>query len=67
MVKDPYKVTYTFSVEHINMHIEGYPLETFNTLVFDGTDAHINVIVSQFETFLKAAGYSFDYLEVVKK
>jgi len=61
-----HKVVYTFSVEHTNMHIDGYPLETFTTLQFDGTDVHINVVVQQFVTFLKAAGYSFYDLEVVK-
>jgi hypothetical protein len=66
MTDKNYKVTYTLSVEHDNMHIEGYPLNTFNTLTFDGTDAPLDVVVGQIETFLKAAGYYFDHLDIVK-
>lgn len=62
-----HKTVYTFSVEHTNMHIDGYPLETFTTIEFDGTDVHIRTVVDQFVTFLKAAGYNFDDLEVIKK
>jgi hypothetical protein len=43
------------------------PTHSLIHIVFDGTDAHIDTVVKQFETFLKAAGYNFDYLEVVKK
>lgn len=65
--KEPYKVTYTFQCEYENVNLEDEPNHSLVHIVFDGTDAPINVIVNQFTTFLKAAGYYFDYLEVVKK
>ena len=62
---EPYKVTYSFHVEYENVDLKDHPKHSLTTLSFDGTDAHINVVVDQFVTFLKAAGYSFDDLEVV--
>jgi hypothetical protein len=62
-----YKCTYTFQCEYENVDLPDEPTHSLTHIVFDGTDAHINVVVKQFETFLKAAGYNFDYLEVIKK
>ena len=65
-MSDKYKVTYTLKVEYQNVDLHGEPKSSVTTFVFDGTDAHIDVPVKQFEAFLKAAGYSFEYLEAVK-
>jgi len=64
---EPYKVTYSFHVEYENVDLKDHPKHSLTTISFDGTDAHIDTVVDQFATFLKAAGYYFDYLEVVKK
>ena len=64
--KEPYKVTYSFSVEYENVNLPDYPPHTLTVQSFDGTDAPINVVVQQFVTFLKAAGYNFYDLEVIK-
>ena len=61
-----YKVTYTLQVEYENVDLPGEPKHSLTTLVFDGTDAHIDTVVGQFSTFLKAAGYSFNELEVIR-
>ena len=62
-----YKCTYSFHVEYENVDLPGEPRHSVTVQSFDGTDAHIDTVVKQFETFLKASGYYFDYLEVVKK
>ena len=64
---DKYKCTYTLQCEYENVDLVGESPHSLIHIVFDGTDAHIDVVVKQFETFLKAAGYNFDYLEVIKK
>ena len=64
--KDPYKVTYTFSVEYENVDLHDHPPHTLTVQSFDGTDVTLDVVLGQVETFLKAAGYYFDHLEVVK-
>jgi hypothetical protein len=61
-----YKCTYTFSCEYENVDLPGEPKHSLNVLSFDGTDAHIQTVVNQFVTFLKASGYSFHDLEVIK-
>ena len=61
-----YKCTYTFSCEYENVDVKHEPTHSLNVLSFDGTDAHIQTVVNQFVTFLKAAGYSFHDLEVIK-
>ena len=67
MIEDnKYKCTYTLQCEYENVNLKGEPKHSLINIVFDGTDAHINVVVNQFATFLKAAGYSFDCLEVIK-
>lgn len=63
---EPYKVTYTLKCEYENVDLKYEPTNSIINIVFDGTDAHIDTVVGQFATFLKAAGYSFDYLEVIK-
>jgi len=62
-----YKVTYTLQCEYENVDLIDEPTHSLISIVFDGTDAHIDTVVNQFAAFLKAAGYSFDYLDVVKK
>jgi len=62
-----YKVTYTLQCEYENVDLIDEPTHSLIHIAFDGTDAHIDTVVNQFATFLKAAGYSFDYLDVVKK
>jgi hypothetical protein len=64
---DKYKVTYTFQVEYENVNLPDEPKHSLTHIVFDGTDAHIDLVINQFATFLKAAGYVWvDHLEVVK-
>ena len=60
-----YKVTYTLRVEAVNNDHEEHPDQSIE-LCFDGTDRNLHVVLSQVETFLKAAGYHFDHLEVVR-
>ena len=62
-----YKCTYTLQCEYENVELKGEPTHSMIHIAFDGTDAHIDTVVNQFATFLKAVGYSFDYLDVVKK
>ena len=66
-VDNKYKVTYTLQCEYENVDLIDEPTHSLIHIAFDGTDAHIDTVVNQFATFLKAAGYSFDYLDVVKK
>lgn len=64
---DEYKVTYSFHVEYENVDQPGEPKHSLTTLSFDGTDAHIDLVLNQFTTFLRAAGYTWvDHLEVIK-
>jgi hypothetical protein len=64
--KDEYKVTYTLSVEYENVDLPDQPKHTLTVQTFDGTDVTLDVVLGQVETFLKAAGYYFDHLEIVK-
>lgn len=64
-MSDVQKTTYTLSVEYENVNIEGYPKHYLTVQSFDGTDVHINVVLDQVATFLKAAGYVFNHLEAV--
>jgi len=66
MTDNEYKVTYTLQVEYENVDLDDEPTHSLTSIVFDGTDANIDTVVRQFTTFLKAAGYNFDCLEVVK-
>jgi hypothetical protein len=66
MTEHNYKVTYTLQCEYENVDLPGEPTHSLINIIFDGTDAHIDTVVNQFATFLKAAGYSFDCLEVIK-
>jgi hypothetical protein len=61
-----YKCTYSFSCEYENVDLPGEPKHSLTVQSFDGTDAHIQTVVNQFVTFLKASGYSFHDLEVIK-
>jgi len=63
---EPYKCTYTFQCEYENLDLVGEAPHSLIHIAFDGTDANIQTVVNQFTTFLKAAGYIFDYLEVIK-
>ena len=60
------KTTYTFVVEYEDVDLPGEPKSSITMHSFDGTHDYIDVIVDQFAVFLKAAGYSFDHLEVIK-
>jgi hypothetical protein len=62
-----YKCTYTLQCEYENVDLKGEPKHSLINIIFDGTDAHLDTVVQQFVTFLKAAGYYFDDLEVIKK
>lgn len=62
-----YKCTYTLQCEYENVDLKDEPTHSLIHIAFDGTDAHIDTVVNQFATFLKAAGYHFDYLEVVNR
>jgi hypothetical protein len=66
MTDNKYKVTYSFNVEYKNLDLIEYPKDSVINITFDGTDVPIDVVVGQFVTFLKAAGYIFDDLEVIK-
>jgi hypothetical protein len=66
MTDNEYKVTYTLQCEYENVGLDDHPTHSLINIVFDGTDAPINVVVQQFVTFLKAAGYNFYDLEVIK-
>jgi hypothetical protein len=64
---DKYKVTYSFQVEYENVNLPDEPKHSLTHIAFDGTDAHIDLVLNQFATFLRAAGYHWvDSLEVVK-
>jgi hypothetical protein len=64
--KDEYKVTYSFSVEYENVDLPDHPKHTLTVLSFDGTDVTLDVVLGQFETFMRSAGYYFDHFEIVK-
>ena len=66
MTKEPYKCTYTFQCEYENVDLPHEPTHSLTHVVFDGTDAHIQTVVNQFVTFLKASGYIFQDLEIIK-
>ena len=67
MVDDgKYKCTYTFQCEYENVDLLHEPKHSLTHVVFDGTDAHIQTVVNQYVTFLKASGYSFEDLEIIK-
>ena len=58
---------YNFHVETINYPEDRmFPKESTVNITFDGTDAHIDMVVDQFATFLRAAGYIFEGIEIVK-
>jgi len=61
-----YKVTYNFSVKYENVDLEYEPKNSLTEITFDGTDAHMQLVVNQFVTFLKAAGYIFNDLEIIR-
>ena len=61
-----YRCTYTFQCEYENVNLRDEPKHSLTHVVFDGTDASIQTVVNQFVTFLKASGYSFYDLEVIK-
>jgi hypothetical protein len=62
-----YKVTYTFQVEYENVNLPDEPKHSLTVVTFDGTDAHLSLVLNQFATFIRAAGYHWvDGLEVVK-
>ena len=67
MINDgKYKCTYTFQCEYENVDQKHEPTHSLTHIVFDGTDASIQTVVNQFVTFLKASGYCFHDLEVIK-
>lgn len=64
---DKYKVTYSLQVEYDNVDLPDEPKHSRTIHTFDGTDAHIDLVLNQVTVFLRAAGYSWiDHLEVVK-
>ena len=65
--EDKYKVTYTFQVEYDDVDLPDEPKHSLTVLSFDGTDAHLDLVLNQFATFIRAAGYHWvDGLEVVR-
>jgi len=66
MTEEKYRVTYTLQCEYENVNLPGEPKQTLIHLAFDGTDESITTVVDQVAIFLKAAGYYFSHLEVVK-
>jgi hypothetical protein len=66
MTDDKYKVTYTLQCEYENVNLPGEPKHQLVSLIFDGTDETITTVVDQFAIFLKASGYFFSHLEVIK-
>jgi hypothetical protein len=65
---DDVKTTYTFIAETKNYPSDGrdYPSDSSVTISFDATEAHIDLVVGQFETFLRAAGYLFTHIDVAR-
>jgi hypothetical protein len=62
-----HKTIYNFHVETTNYPEDRmFPKESQVTVSFDGTDAHIDMVVDQFTTFLRAAGYPVVSLMVLK-
>lgn len=66
MTKEPYRVTFTLQCEYENVNLPGEPKHQLISVSFDGTDETITTVVDQVAIFLKAAGYYFSHLEVVK-
>lgn len=64
MSDNEFKVMYQFTKTMRNSGMDEYPDDCVQ-ITFDGTETTLDVVLSQFETFLKASGYVFDYLEVV--
>jgi len=65
MSDDEFKVIYQFTKTMRNSKMIEHPDDNVQ-ITFDGTETNIHVVLSQFETFLKASGYVFDHLEVVR-
>jgi hypothetical protein len=65
MSDDKFKVTYQLISTMKNSGMEEHPDRNIE-IIFDGTDVTLSTVVSQIETFLKASGYFFDHLEIVK-
>jgi len=65
MSDDKFKVTYQFISTMKNSGMEEHP-DRIIEINLDGTDVNLRFVVGQVETFLKAAGYFFDHLEIVK-
>lgn len=61
------KTTYTFIADTVGYPSSGddYPTDSTITMSFDATDANIHLVIRQFETFLRAAGYIFKDIEVI--
>ena len=64
-MKDNFKVNYNLRMDFVNSGMPEHPDQIIE-VTFDGTDVTLSTVVSQIETFLKAAGYFFDHLEIVK-
>ena len=65
--EDKYRVTYSFSVEYENVNLPDEPNYSLTVVTFDGTDARLSLVLNQFATFIRAAGYHWvDGLEVVE-
>jgi hypothetical protein len=64
-IDDEFKVLYQFTKTMRNSGMLEHPDDNV-TITFDGTDTNIDVMLSQYETFLRAVGYHFDHLEVVR-
>jgi hypothetical protein len=64
-MNNDFNVTYTFRMDMVNSGMQEHPDQTVE-ISFDATDTNIHVVLGQFETFLKASGYHFDHLEVVR-
>jgi len=64
-MNDDFSVTYTFRMDMVNSGMDDHPDQTVE-ISFDATEANLHVVLSQFETFLKASGYVFDHLKVIR-
>ena len=64
-MSDNHKVTYTFRMDMVDSGLDDHPDQSIE-ISFDATDVNLHVVLSQLETFLKASGYVFDHLEVVR-
>jgi hypothetical protein len=63
-MSDEFKVMYQFTKTMRNSGIDEHPDDCVQ-ITFDGTDSTLDSMLAQYEKFLRAAGYHFDYLEVV--